>query len=62
MPRTATPFPDASFEALVRPNVDTLYSSLWYDVSAEPLGVSIPDPRGRNHLVPLTDMCTEIFA
>ena len=26
-------FPDATFTAVVRPNADTLYSSLWFDVT-----------------------------
>jgi hypothetical protein len=26
-------FPDSTFTDVVRPNADTLYSSLWYDVS-----------------------------
>jgi hypothetical protein len=30
-------FPDPSFTIVVRPNADTLYTSLNYDVSAEPL-------------------------
>ncbi len=43
-------FPDASFTDVVRPNADTLYSSLWYDVSAEPLVIRVPDSGGRlNH-------------
>ncbi|MGB8826632.1 MAG: DUF1254 domain-containing protein, partial [Pseudolabrys sp.] len=27
----------------VRPNADTLYSLLWFDVSKEPLLISVPD-------------------
>src|SRR5215472_2290520 len=36
-------FPDASFTDVVRPNADTLYTALNYDVSKEPLIVSVPD-------------------
>src|SRR5688572_5254983 len=39
----AREFPDPTFTAVVRPNADTLYSSLWFDVSREPLVISVPD-------------------
>ena len=58
----ATVFPDDRFEAVVRANADTLYSSLWYDVSKEPLIVSVADSGGRYYLLPLMDMWTEVFA
>lgn len=58
----ATAFPDDRFEAVVRANADTLYSSLWYDVSKEPLIVSVVDSGGRYYLLPLMDMWTEVFA
>ena len=35
-------FPDATFTDVVRANVDTLYSSLWFDVSQEPLVIAVP--------------------
>lgn len=55
-------FPDAKFTNVVRPNADTLYSSLWYDVSSEPLLISVPDSQGRYYLLPILDMWTDVFA
>lgn len=55
-------FPDASFTEVVRPNADTLYSSLWYDVSTEPLVINVPDSGGRYYLLPLLDMWTDVFS
>ncbi len=55
-------FPDPRFTAVVRPNADTLYSSLWFDVTAEPLVIGIPNPEGRYVLLPILDMWTEVFA
>ena len=55
-------FPDASFTDVVRPNADTLYSTLWYDVSRDPLLISVPDSRGRYYLLPMLDMWTDVFA
>jgi hypothetical protein len=55
-------FPDAEFTDVARPNADTLYSVMWFDVRDEPLIVSIPDSNGRYYLMPILDMWTEVFA
>lgn len=55
-------FPDAKFKDVVRPNADTLYSSLWFDVGDEPLVLTLPDTAGRYHVIPLMDMWTDVFA
>ncbi|WP_458689004.1 DUF1254 domain-containing protein [Nocardia tengchongensis] len=54
--------PDASFTSVVCPNVDTLYSSMLYDVSREPLVISVPDMGDRYHLFPILDMWTNVQA
>ena len=55
-------FPDHNFREVVRPNVDTLYSILWFDVSEEPIVLSIPDGTDRYHMMPMLDMWTDVFA
>ena len=46
---------------IARPNADTLYSLMWFDVSKEPLLISVPDSGGRYYLLPMVDMWTEVF-
>jgi hypothetical protein len=55
-------FPDASFKGVMRANVDTLYSSAFLDLSAEPIVLSVPDTHGRYYLMPMLDAWTNVFA
>src|SRR6516164_1596994 len=40
-------FPSADFKTVVRPNFDTLYSSVFLNMAKEPVIVSAPDTEGR---------------
>ena len=55
-------FPDASVREVVGPNFDTIYSWLWYDVSDEPLVISLPESTRHYYLMPILDAWTDVFA
>ncbi len=55
-------FPDVNFKDVVRPNFDTLYSSIWMDLSEEPLVLSMGNSNGRYYLLPLIDLWSNVFA
>ncbi len=54
-------YPDASFRDVTAPNANTLYSSAWVDVSAEPIVFSLPEMGDRYFLMPMLDGWTTVF-
>jgi hypothetical protein len=54
-------YPNASFTAVTAPNADTLYTTVWLDVSKEPWILSLPDMKGRYFLFPMLDGWTNVF-
>ncbi|QDJ50586.1 DUF1254 domain-containing protein [Bordetella hinzii] len=57
-----TSLPDARTADVAWPSTDTLYSSLWYDVSREPLIIQVPDAGDRFVMLNLLDMWTDSYA
>jgi hypothetical protein len=51
-----------SFRTVVRPNVDTLYSTAWLDLSAEPVVLTLPPSDGRFFVIQCMDAWTNVFA
>ena len=49
---------DASSKSVVTPNVDTYYSRLWLDMTAEPIGLEFPDVKDRFCNVQVLDAWT----
>lgn len=55
-----TPTPE--FRAVVRPNVDTLYSSAFLDLSEGPVMLEVPEIKNRFYLMAMLDVWTNNFA
>ena len=55
-------YPDASFKGIPHPNMDTLLSFAWLDLSKEPYILSLPDVHGRYYLMEMLDAWTNVFA
>ncbi len=55
-------YPDHTFKEVVRPNADTLYSIVWFDVSKEPQVLSGSGTGGRYYMLPMLDMWTDVIA
>ena len=58
----STSLANTSSRAVVRPNVDTLYSSAWLDLTAEPAVLTVPPNRGRYFMIQCMDAWTNVFA
>lgn len=52
----------ASFDAVVAPNTDTLYSSAWLDLANGPMILHVPEIKDRYYSVQLLDFYTNHFA
>lgn len=57
-----THYPDASFRAVARTGLDTLFAVAWADLDQEPLVLSVPDTKDRYYVIALFDMWTNVFA
>lgn len=57
----ARTFPDFNSKIVVSPNVDTLYSTAWLDVSQEPIVMRIPSS-DRFYMVPVLDAWTNVIS
>ena len=55
-------FPDASFKDVVRPNVDTLYTTAFISMKAGPWVFEMPANTERYELMPFMDAWTNVFA
>ncbi len=55
-------FPDHTFTGVVSPNVDTLYSHAWLELSREPIVLTVPDLGQRYYTMELLDAWTNVFA
>lgn len=54
-------YPTAEFRDVTAPNADTLYTTAWIDVGAEPYVLSLPDMKDRYYLFPMLDGWTNVF-
>ena len=55
-------FPDARFKDVVRPNVDTLYTSAFIDMAKGPWVFEMPPNQQRYEVMPFMDAWTNVFA
>ena len=54
-------YPDAKFRDVTAPNADTLYTTAFLDLVAEPWVLTLPDAKDRYYLFPMLDGWTTVF-
>jgi len=54
-------FPDPQYTTIIRPNVDTLYSMAWIDLSREPIVLHVPDTHSKYYLMEFLDAWSNVF-
>jgi len=54
-------FPDDKSHDVVRPNCDTYYTTVWFNLDKEPFVLELPNTNGRYYLFPMLDAWTNIF-
>lgn len=52
---------DHTFRTVIRPNVDTIYSTAWLDISEGPVLLTVPPSDGRYHVIQFMDAWTNVF-
>lgn len=57
-----TSFPNADLQLVVRPNLDTLYSQAWLNLSTGPLVLKLPNTNARYYLMPILSAWTDVIA
>jgi hypothetical protein len=57
-----THYQDASFKAVARTGLDTLFAVAWADLDKEPLVLSVPDTSEHYYVIALFDMWSNVFA
>ena len=57
-----THYPDASFRAVARTGLDTLFGCAWADLEKEPMVLSVPETKGRYYVIALFDFWSNVFA
>lgn len=60
--RRVRKFPDATFKEVVRPNVDTLYTTAFLSMKKGPWVFEMPEQFERYELMPFMDAWTNVFA
>ncbi len=53
---------NAGFRTVVRPNVDTIYSAAWVDLTREPVLMTVPASDGVYFMIQCLDAWTNVFA